>query len=152
MQSKCIKFSQRNSAASTSELKCLIWKMSIKSDNCTLPNEYRMKCPLHEDTISQRTCGQNLTLRTIVDSLNTIDIPEEIIKSLRVYHTYLNTECTERSFNEKQQKVLHTFLLEFNKMVSKYRIYKSKLYISIYIYSIYKYVNVYYRMKLHKTN
>ncbi|XP_068967300.1 uncharacterized protein [Bombus flavifrons] len=115
-ESKCIKFSQRNSAASTSELKCLIWKMSIKSDNCTLPNEYRMKCPLHEDTISQRTCGQNLTLRTIVDSLNTIDIPEEIIKSLRVYHTYLNTECTERSFNEKQQKVLHTFLLEFNKM------------------------------------
>lgn len=135
MQSKSIKFGQRNSAASTSELKCLIRKMSIKSDNCTLPNEYRMKCPLHEDTISRRTCGQNLTLRTIVDSLNTIDIPEEIINSLRVYHTYLNTECTEKSFNEKQQKVLHTFLLEFNKMVSKYKIYKSKLYISIYIQS-----------------
>lgn len=134
MQSKCIKFGQRNSAASTSELKCLIQKMSIKSDNCTLPNEYRMKCPLNKDTISQRTCGQNLTLRTIVDSLNTIDIPEEIIKSLKVYHTYLNTEYTERSFNEKQQKVLHTFLLEFNKMASK--TYKSKLYISIYIHHI----------------
>ena len=125
MQSKCIKFDERNSAASTSELKNLIQKMTIKSDDCTLSNKCNIKCPLHENKISQYTCEQNLTVKTFVDCLNTTDIPEEIIKSLKVYHKYLNTEYTEKSFNEKQQKELHTFLVEFNKMVSGYKFDKS---------------------------
>lgn len=125
MQSKCIKFDERNSAASTSELKNLIQKMTVKFGDCTLSKECNIKCPLHENKISQYTCEQNLTVKTFIDCLNTTDIPEEIIKSLKVYHKYLNIEYTEKSFNEKQQKELHTFLVEFNKMVSGYKFDKS---------------------------
>lgn len=90
--------------------------MSIKSNDCTLIN----KCPLHENAISQCTSDQKIIIGTIIDNFNRNNISEEIIKSLKIYHTYLNIDFTKKLFIQKHQKILHIFLIEFNKMVSKY--------------------------------
>lgn len=80
----------------------------------------RAKCPLHEDVIAaQFTYEQNFITIDVVDGLNTFNIPGEIIKSLKAYHTYLNNEFSGVPIdNGKQQKMLNKFLTEFNKMVS----------------------------------
>lgn len=110
--------------------------MSVKSNDCTLINKYNIKCPLHENTISYCTFEQNLI---IVDNFNRNNITEEIIKSLKIYHTYLNVDFTKKLLIQKHQKVLHIFLIEFSKMVSKYtyNIINKKHIFYIYTYMIY---------------
>lgn len=94
--------------------------MSIKSNDCTLINKCNIKCSLHENAISQCTSDQKIIIGTIIDNFNRNNISEEIIKSLKIYHTYLNIDFTKKLFIQKHQKILHIFLIEFNKMVSKY--------------------------------
>ncbi|PBC27563.1 hypothetical protein APICC_04111 [Apis cerana cerana] len=115
-ESKYCKSDEKCSATSISELKNLIQKMSIKSNDCTLINKCNIKCPLHENAISQCTSDQKIIIGTIIDNFNRNNISEEIIKSLKIYHTYLNIDFTKKLFIQKHQKILHIFLIEFNKM------------------------------------
>ncbi|XP_017882151.1 reticulocyte-binding protein 3-like isoform X2 [Ceratina calcarata] len=112
VQSKFVKFGERHSVASISELKELIQKVSI--NNSTNSNEHCANCPLHGDT-SSRHNKRSSTNVTIVESFNLTDIPHEIIKSLKIYHTYLNIEHSEKTCNEKRQKMLNKFLTELDK-------------------------------------
>lgn len=108
--------------------------MSVKSNDCTLINKCNIKCPLHENTISHCTFDQKIIIGTIIDNFNRNNISEEIIKSLKIYHTYLNIDFTKKLFIQKHQKVLHIFLIEFNKMVSKYTYNIINKYYILYIY------------------
>ncbi|XP_017756487.1 PREDICTED: putative histone-lysine N-methyltransferase 1 [Eufriesea mexicana] len=129
-QSRCTMVCKKQSVTSTNELKNLIQKVSAKSNNYTLSNEYSVKYPLHEETISQSMYEQNLIVMNMINSFDATNIPEEIIKSLKIYYTYLNIEFTQKSCNEKLQKVLHVFLVQFNNMngiIHKNLIYKDNI-------------------------
>ena len=116
-KARCITFDKRSSAASTSELKNLIQKVASESNNCTSSSTDHTKCPFHEDAIAQFTYEQNFITIDVVDGLNGFNIPGEIIKSLKAYHTYLNNEFSGVPIdNGKQQKMLNKFLTEFNKI------------------------------------
>ncbi|CAK9823902.1 hypothetical protein ANTRET_LOCUS2153 [Anthophora retusa] len=112
MKSKCINFDEKHSTASTSELKNLIQKISSKPNNY-LTNECTVKCTLHKDEAFQCISEQNLIAINVLDSLNIANIPEEIIKLLKVYHIYTN--IFENLFNGKRQKMFNKFLIELNK-------------------------------------
>ncbi|CAL7943600.1 unnamed protein product [Xylocopa violacea] len=109
-ESKSNKLSEKPSTSSTSELKNLIQKVSSKPN--VLSSEHSIKCPLHNNIIPQSINKQNSITTTIVDSFNVTDIPEEIIKPLKVYHRYLNIQFSEKLYNEKRHKVFYKFLVE----------------------------------------
>ncbi|XP_076247332.1 protein disulfide isomerase isoform X1 [Calliopsis andreniformis] len=116
-KTKCIKFDKRSSMASTSELKDLIQKMSNESNDCVFLNTYNTNCPLHGNVTSQFTYEQNFVTMDVVDSLIAFNIPGQVIKPLKAYHTYLNNEFSDKSIdNGKQKKMFNKFLTEFNKM------------------------------------
>lgn len=107
--------------ASTSELKDLIQKMSNESSDCTSFNKDNTKCSLHGNVTSQITYEQNFITMDVVDSLNAFSIPGEIIKSLKVYHAYLNNDISDKVIdNGKRKKMFNKFLIEFDKMVSDF--------------------------------
>nr|XP_031830761.1 uncharacterized protein LOC116426230 [Nomia melanderi] len=112
-----VKFDKKCNAASTNELKNLIEKVSFPSFNNEFSNVDDEKCPIHEDLTSQVTYKQNFISVDVMDSLKEFNIPGEIIKPLNAYHTYLNTEFSDKSFDSgKRRKVLNIFFIEFNKM------------------------------------
>lgn len=118
VQLRYTKSNDRFSATSTSELKYLIQKVSSKSNN-SFSDIHSTKCPSHEDVISQSKYERNFVTIDVVDSINAYNIPGEIIKPLKIYHTYLNTEFSKKSVNnEKRQKMANKFLMEFNETVS----------------------------------
>ncbi|XP_076639711.1 uncharacterized protein LOC143351747 [Colletes latitarsis] len=114
---KGMEFDNRSTSTSTNELKNLIHKVSSESNNYTFSNADSAMCPLHGNIASQVKYEQSFITMDVVDSLNAFNIPGEIIKSLKTYHTYLNIEFSEKSVgNGKRQKMLNIFLIEFNKM------------------------------------
>ncbi|XP_078039795.1 protein disulfide isomerase isoform X1 [Augochlora pura] len=114
-KSEYVEFDKRSSAASTTELKSLIEKISHPSNSSHNVNDGN--CPIHNDLTPEVTYDQNIITMDVVDSIKAFNIPGEIIKPLKAYHTYLNSEYSDKSFNnKKRQKICNIFLMEFNKM------------------------------------
>lgn len=107
-------------AASTSELTKLIEELSLASSkkmSTTFTNINRKDCPLHGENVMQFT--EEILSMDIVDALDKFDIPKEILKVLRMYHSYINFEHAQESINYLQhQTAAAGFLKEFGKMVS----------------------------------
>ncbi|XP_015431260.1 PREDICTED: uncharacterized protein LOC107187631 [Dufourea novaeangliae] len=116
-KTECLRFDNRSSTASPNELKNLIERLSSQSSNSTLSNKEDAKCPIHGTVPSQVVYKQSFITMDVIDSINTFNIPGDIIKPLKAYHTYLNTKFSDKPLdNGKRQKMLNTFLTEFNKM------------------------------------
>ncbi|KAL2738306.1 hypothetical protein V1477_011665 [Vespula maculifrons] len=105
-------------AASTSELTKLIEELSLASSkkmSTTFTNINRKDCPLHGENVTQFT--EEILSMDIVDALDKFDIPKEILKVLRMYHSYINFEHAQESINYLQhQTAAAGFLKEFGKM------------------------------------
>ncbi|XP_076381074.1 uncharacterized protein LOC143260184 [Megalopta genalis] len=114
-KSEYVELDKRSSAASTTELKSLIEKISHPSNNTH--NVNNGNCPIHDDLTPEVTYKQNFVTMDVVDSIKAFNIPGEIIKPLKAYHTYLSSEYSDKSFNnKKRQKICNIFLTEFNKV------------------------------------
>lgn len=105
-------------AASTSELTKLIEELSLASSkNLSTTSTNRKDCPLHGENVKQFT--EEIISMDIIDALNKFDIPKEILKVFRIYHSYVNFEHMQESVNNLQHRTAAAgFLKEFEKMVS----------------------------------
>ncbi|KAK2584929.1 hypothetical protein KPH14_002524 [Odynerus spinipes] len=104
-------------AASISELTKLIEEVSLSSSKKMSISSINTSCPLHGKNAAQFTEEVIIESMGIVDALYTFNIPKDILKVLRTYHSYINLEYTKKSANNMQcQKATVSFLKEFEKM------------------------------------
>lgn len=103
-------------AASTSELTKLIEKISSSSFKKMSMSSINTSCPLHGENGAEFIEEVGIQSLSIVDALYKLDIPKDILKVLRKYHSYLRFERTKKTVNTLQHQKATSFLKEFDKM------------------------------------
>ncbi|XP_012063844.1 PREDICTED: uncharacterized protein LOC105627168 [Atta cephalotes] len=106
--------------ASAAELSDLIHKMTRQStENISIssPGNIKNDCPLHGNDVHQSIQEQIVTI-DVVEALQHFNVPNEIVKVLRTYYSFLKTETdSSNDINEDRfQKSVNTFLKEFEAM------------------------------------
>lgn len=106
----------------------MIQKLTLESNVCE-PNSDQTKnnCPVHGTVQPKYVQEQSIVTMDVVESLDKFCIPGEMIKALKLYHSYLKTELSDELINrDKRQKSVNKFLTGFKEMVSKMEIRDSQ--------------------------
>lgn len=135
----------KDSTIST-ELSNLIHKMTqLSTQSILTPHSENDKsnCPLHRDNKNQ-SIYEHKKYIDVVEALQQFNVPNEIVKVLRLYHVFLKTEQTNNlkdTKTEKYRKSVDIFLKEFNIMVSKREreVYIKKMFCEINVFYIPEY-------------
>ncbi|XP_011861494.1 PREDICTED: uncharacterized protein LOC105558427 [Vollenhovia emeryi] len=106
--------------ASAAELSNLIHKMtrqSTKSASISFPDNIKDDCPLHGNNAPQ-SVQEQIAAIDVVEALRHFNVPNDIVKVLRVYHAFLKTEMDNLSDTkeDRYKRSVDTFLKEFETM------------------------------------
>jgi len=94
-------------------------RQSTENISISSPGNIKNDCPLHGNDGHQSIQEQIVTI-DVVEALQHFNVPNEIVKVLRTYYSFLKTEAdSSNDINEDRfQKSVNTFLKEFEAMVS----------------------------------
>ncbi|KAL6265174.1 hypothetical protein P5V15_005259 [Pogonomyrmex californicus] len=112
--------------ASAAELSDLIHKMvkqSTKSALTSVEND----CTLHGKDVRQ-SIQESIIMIDVIEALRHFNVPNEIVKVLRIYHAFLKTEMDNLndSKEDRYKKSVDTFLTELEAMNTTTRDYLSE--------------------------
>ncbi|XP_063976697.1 uncharacterized protein LOC135162310 [Diachasmimorpha longicaudata] len=97
---------------SVTELHNLIKKISLESSNsASSPSLVPLanNCPVHGDNSSGLFTERKRVTIDLVEALNRFGVPEELLKPLKIYHSYVNKQN-----DEKKRDGVKTFLDDLN--------------------------------------
>lgn len=107
---------------SAAELSDLIHKMTRRQSTenalISFPENAKNDCPLHGNNACQFVQEQIVAI-DVVEALRYFNVPNEIVKVLRTYYSFLKTEVDLNDIKEdRYERSIDTFLKEFEAMVS----------------------------------
>lgn len=105
---------------SAAELSNLIHKMTRQSTEDASISSAENDCPLHGNNPSRQCVQEQIVAIDVVEALQYFNVPNDIVKVLRAYHSFLKTEADNLSDTkeDRYKKSVGTFLKEFEEMVS----------------------------------
>lgn len=114
-QSSSLSKSSDSPVSSAAVLENLISKISLDSSEHLAESS---GCPVHDANAPKYIEEKICTSVDVAEGLDRFGVPSELVKSLRVYHSYLNSTQT---ISKKGDKSAEGFLLAFNTMNRKRR-------------------------------
>ncbi|XP_046745378.1 uncharacterized protein LOC124410799 [Diprion similis] len=106
--------------ASAAELEKFISRMSIDSDtrlSRSDENSEAAGCPVHDKNAPKFLEEKIYTSMDVTEGLDRFGVPSDLVKLLKVYHSYFNRQSTSKMTNDKRgERAEHRFLTEFHTM------------------------------------